>query len=163
MMKRITLCTQCGTEMYLIRCTKAFCSDACRKRAARGKRDQYQSRWIIECLRRLGLVARIWPVYSWDQSPPVFSLMVTTHTALDELNFNGISVTEGELDRALRDSSIETANAGERLKAEIRAFYNSRKDRRIQKGTPLPTSARRVTEYAHVFGRFGGRSEEGDT
>jgi hypothetical protein len=60
--------------------------------------------------------------------------MVTTQAALDELNLNGIPVTEGELDRALKDCGVETTNAGEHLKAEIKAFYDSRKDRCMRKG-----------------------------
>ncbi len=35
---------------------------------------------------------------------------------------------------ALKDCGIESANAGERLMAEIKAFYAARKDRRIKKG-----------------------------
>ena len=80
------------------------------------------------------LVAKIWPVYAWDESPPTFALMVTPQAALDELNLSGSPVTEGELERALRDCGVETGNAGECLKAEIKAFYNARKDRRIKKG-----------------------------
>jgi hypothetical protein len=136
MLKRLRYCIYCGGEMQSIRRSKSYCSDACRKRAARGTRieQQAESRWIVECLRRLGLAAKIWPVYRWDQSPPVFALLVTAQAALDEMNFNGIPVTERELDRALRDCGIETTHAGERLKAEIKAFDDSRKDRRIWKG-----------------------------
>lgn len=61
-------------------------------------------------------------------------LLVPPEAALDELNLFGPLVTEGELKRALRDGGIETSNAGERLKAEIKAFYDARKDRRIKKG-----------------------------
>jgi len=32
------------------------------------------------------------------------------------------------------DCGIETSNAGYRLKTEIKAFYDARKDRRIKKG-----------------------------
>ena len=79
------------------------------------------------------LVAKIWPVYSWDESPAIFALMVTPQAALDELNLSGSPVTERELERALRDCGIETSNAGERMKAAIKAFYDARKDRRIKK------------------------------
>ena len=34
----------------------------------------------------------------------------------------------------MQNCGIETSNAGERLKAEIKAFYDARKDRRIKKG-----------------------------
>jgi hypothetical protein len=80
------------------------------------------------------LVAKIWPVYSWDKSPPIFALMVTPQSALDELNAFRIPLTEGELERALRGCSAETSNAGDRVKAEIKAFYDARKDRRIKTG-----------------------------
>jgi hypothetical protein len=125
--------------MASVRSTKAYCSEACRKKAARGGTEQQaESRWIIECLRRMDLVAKIWPVYSWDESPPIFALMVTPQAALDELNLFGTPVTEGELERALRDCGIETSSAGDRLKAEIKAFYDARKDRRLREGyTPL--------------------------
>jgi len=137
MLKRLRHCGNCGAEMESIRSTKVYCSDACRKRAARGGTDieqQAESRWIVECLRRMPLIAKIWPVYSWDESPSIFVLMVTPQAALDELNLWGTPVTEGELERALRDCCIETSNAGDRLKAEIKAFYDARKDRRIKKG-----------------------------
>jgi hypothetical protein len=134
MLKRLSQCVHCGAEMQSVRSTKSYCSDACRKKVARGKTDLQQSRWLVECLRRMRLVAKIWPIYSWEQSPPIFALMATAQAALDELNLDGIAVTEGELGRALRDCGIETTHAGERLKVEIRMFYDGRKDRRIKKG-----------------------------
>jgi hypothetical protein len=132
-------CTCCGKEMTIRRSTKAFCSEACRKKAARGGttlEQQIESRRIVECLRRLGLISRIWPVYSWDPSPTIFALMVTIQGALDELNLNvrEAEVTEGELERALRDRGIETSSASDTLRAEIKAFYDARKERRIGKG-----------------------------
>ena len=43
----------------------AYCSDACRKKASRGAMEQQtESRWIVECLRRMRFVAKIWPVYA---------------------------------------------------------------------------------------------------
>ena len=135
MLKPLRHCAHCGAEMESVRNTKAYCSDACRKKAARGGIEQQtESRWIVECLRRMGLVAKIWPVYSWDESPSIFALMVTPQAALDELSLSGSPVTEGELERALRNCGIETSNAGDRLKAEIKAFYDARKDRRLQEG-----------------------------
>jgi hypothetical protein len=135
MLKPLRHCACCGTEMASVRSTKAYCSDACRKKASRGGNDieqQTESRCNVECLRRMDLVAKIWPVYSWDDSPSIFALMVPL--ALDELNPFGPLVIEGELERALRDCGIETSRAGERVKAEIKSFYDARKDRRIKKG-----------------------------
>ena len=80
------------------------------------------------------MISKIWPVYSWDQSPPILALMCTVQAALDELNLTGIPVTEGELERALKDCEVVTTDAGERLKGEMRAFYGARKDRRIKEG-----------------------------
>ena len=86
------------------------------------------------------MVGKIWPAYSWDGSPSIFALLVPLQTALDELNFQAPTITEGELERALRDCGIGTSNTSERLKAEIKAFYDARKDRRIKKGcTPSDT------------------------
>ena len=137
MLKPLRYCACCGTEMASVRSTKAYCSDACRKKAARGStsiEQQAESILIVERLRRIGLIAKIWPVYSWDTTPSMFALMVTREAALDELNLFGTPVTEGELERAMRDCGIETSNTGDRLKAEIKAFYHARKDRRIKKG-----------------------------
>ena len=134
MLKRLRHCAQCGAEMQILRSTKTYCSETCRTRAARGNTDLQQSRWIVECLRRFGFVAKIWPVYAWDDSPPVFALMITSQSALEELNLHGDAVTEGELERALRDCGIETTSAGERLRAEFKAFYEARKDRRFRQG-----------------------------
>ena len=108
----------------------------------------------------MGLISKLRPVYSWEKSPPVFALMVPTHAALEEMNGYGSAVTEGELARALRDCGIETSDAGERLKAEIKAFYDARKDRRLARGVyplrqceigPLISAGLRVA-YADIFG-----------
>jgi hypothetical protein len=88
MLKRLRHCEHCGAEMESVRSTKTFCSDACRKRAARGIdiEQQTESRWIVECLRRMRLLAKIWPVYSWDNSPPIFALMVSLQMAAKRLS-----------------------------------------------------------------------------
>jgi hypothetical protein len=80
------------------------------------------------------LVAKIWPIYSWDECPPIFALMVTPQSALDELNAFGIPVTEGELGRAFQNCGIKTSSAGEHMKVTIKAFYDPRTDRRLKKG-----------------------------
>ena len=136
MLKPLRHCACCGKELVSVRSTKAYCDDACRKRAARGNPEQQiESRWIVECLRRMGLVGKIWPVYRWDDSQPIFALLVPFDTALDELNLGSIPlVTEADLKRALRDCDVATGDAaGVRLKAAIKAFYDARKDRRIRK------------------------------
>jgi hypothetical protein len=137
MLKPTRHCTCCGKEMTINRSTKAYCSDACRKKAARGGttlEQQIESRWIVESQRRMGMISKLWPVYSWDQSPPIFVLMCTVQAVLDELNLNSSLVTEGELERALRDCEVATTDAGEQLRVEIKAFYAARKDRRIKGG-----------------------------
>ena len=134
MLKRLTQCKQCGADMEIVRRTKTYCSEACRKKAARGNTNHQQNRWIVETLKSIGFVAKIWPVYSWDDAPIVVALMVPSHAALEELNVHGHAFTEAELERALRHCGVETANAGERLKAEIKAFYQARKNRRFRGG-----------------------------
>jgi hypothetical protein len=135
MLKPLRHCACCSIEMESVRSTKAYCSDACRKKASRGGiQQQTESRRLVECLRRLGMVGKIWPIYSWDESPSIFALMVTSQAALDEFNFHAPTITEGELERALRDCGIGTSNTGERLKTETKAFYDARKDRRIKRG-----------------------------
>ena len=135
MLKPLRHCVCCGTEMESVRSNKAYCSDACRKKASRGGiQQQTESRRLVECLQQMGLVSKIWPTYSWDESSSNFALMVTSQAALAELNLTGNAVTEGKLERALKDCGIEGSGAGVRLKAEIKAFYDARKDRRIKKG-----------------------------
>jgi hypothetical protein len=87
----------------------------------------------------MGLVGKIWPVYPWDDSPPIWALMGRVETtlaiALDELNLGSVPlVTEANLKRAFRDCDIAVGDAAkDRLKAAIKAFYDARKDRRIRK------------------------------
>ena len=77
MLKALRNCAQCGAEMQSVRSTKAYCTDTCRKKAARGGIErQAESRWVVKCLKRKGLITKIWPIYAWDKSPPVFALMV---------------------------------------------------------------------------------------
>jgi hypothetical protein len=71
---------------------------------------------------------------SRDVGIKFLDLFLEKADALDELSLSGSPVTEGELERALRNCGIETSNAGDRLKAEIKAFYDARKDRRLQEG-----------------------------
>ena len=44
MLKPTRHCTCCGKEMTINRSTKAYCSDACRKKAARGGTTLEQKR-----------------------------------------------------------------------------------------------------------------------
>ena len=101
--------------------------------AARGTdiEQQAESQRIVECLRRMVLISKIWPVYAWDPSPPIFALMVTTQAALDELNLSGATVTEAELQRALRSCGIETSNADERLRSELSPRRFNRRGSRL--------------------------------
>ena len=51
MLKPLRHCTHCGAEMQSVRSTKAYCSDACRKKASRGGIEQrVESKRIVECL-----------------------------------------------------------------------------------------------------------------
>jgi len=132
MLQRLTQCKQCGADMEIVRRTKTYCSEACRKKATRGNTNHQQNRWIVETLKSVGFVAKVWPVYSWDRANAAFALMVPSHTALEELNVHGHAFTESELERALRDCGVEATNSGERVQAEIKAFYQGRKDRHFR-------------------------------
>ena len=99
-----------------------YCSEACRKKAARGGIEQQaENRWIVECLRRLGLVAKIWPVYTWDESPAIFALMVTPQAALNELNLYGSIATEGEEAEQALLPGPEVALPGSAVSRELTA------------------------------------------
>jgi hypothetical protein len=51
----------------------------------------------------MGLVAQLWPVYRWDDSPRVLALIVPRAVALDELNRGSEPLlSDSELSRALR-------------------------------------------------------------
>ena len=90
---------------------------------------------MIEYLRRMGLIAKVWHVYSWDDSPAIYALMTTIQNALNELNAMApAQVTESEFTRAMNLWSVESTDSGARLKAEIKAFYDARKDRRVREG-----------------------------
>ncbi len=135
-------CANCGAEMQSLRGTKIYCSDACRKKAPRGETDldqKAESRWMVEYFLAMSLISKIWPVYSWDQSPAIYSLVTTNQNALDELNavapdcgFN--QLTKSEFTRAMSLWNIETTDDGAKLQAAIKAFYDARKDRRIRQG-----------------------------
>jgi hypothetical protein len=147
-------CGNCGVEMQSVRRTKIYCSDACRKKAARGETDldrKTASRWMIEHLLGLGLIGKIWPVYSWDQSPAIFSLVTTVQNALDELNAVAL-VSESEFSCAMKCWNIESSDGGTRLQAAIKAFYDARKDRRIREGyNPLRQGQRWPLILLHFF------------
>ncbi len=135
-------CANCGAEMQSLRSTKIYCSDACRKKAARGETDldqQAACKWMVEYLLAMGLISKIWPIYSWDQSPAIFALSAPIQNAVDELNavapdcgFN--QVTKSEFTRAMSLWNIETTDDGAKQQAAIKAFYDARKDRRIRQG-----------------------------
>lgn len=140
MLKKLRHCANCGVEMESFRSTKTFCSEACRKKAARGATDldlKAASQLMIEYLRVMGLISNVWPVYSWDESPAIYALMTTVQNALDELNaaapdLGWGQVTEIEFTRAMNLWGIETADSGAKLQAAIKAFYEARKDRRVR-------------------------------
>ena len=140
MLKKLRHCANCGAEMESVRSTKTYCSDACRKKADRGETDlarKASSSWMIEHLLGMGLIGKLWPVYSWDDSPAIYTLMTTIQNALDELNamdpdcgFDQVS--EAEFTRAMSLWNIETSESSPKLQAAIKAFYDARKDRRLK-------------------------------
>jgi hypothetical protein len=143
MLKRMRRCANCGAEIESLRSTKTYCSDACRKKAARGETDldrKVSSSWMVEHLFGMGLIGKVWPVYAWDDSPAIYVLMKTTiQNALDELNavapdLGWKQVTESEFTRTMNLWKIETSDSGPKLQAAIKAFYDARKDRRLEEG-----------------------------
>jgi hypothetical protein len=134
---RIASCQHCGAEMCINRRTKSYCSDRCRKKAARGDLEQKaESRCIVESLRSMGCVGQVWSVYPWDDSPRIIALIIPRQTALDQLNLGSVPmVTDADLTRALRDCDVaDYASCGNRLEAAIKDFYAARKDRRLRQG-----------------------------
>ena len=137
MLKPLRHCACCGTEMASVRSTKSYCSDACRKKTARGgTKQQPESRWIVECLRRMGCIGQVWPVYPWDDLPRIHALIVPRQTALGELNLGSVpGITDADLTRALKNCDVaDYTDCDKRLEPTIRAFYFARKDRRLRKG-----------------------------
>ena len=140
MLKMLRRCANCGVMMGSRRSTKTYCSQACRKKATRGATDLDQktaSRWMVEYLLSMSLIGKIWPVYSWDDSPAIYTLMTTTQHALDELNavapdLGWKQVTESDFTRAMNLWNIETSDSGPKLQAAIKAFYDARKDRKLK-------------------------------
>jgi hypothetical protein len=139
---KIASCQHCGGEMPITRRTKTYCKDACRKAAAReaasGRRAEYSR--VIELLVFKGLVGQIWPVFSWDDCPRIYALLVPRHLALAELNLalqdlDRDPISEADLLRAMRFRKV--ADYGYRVEAELIAdFYRGRRNRRI--GKPVP-------------------------
>ena len=79
-----------------------FCSDACRKAASRNQGDD-DERIILAEMKQRGIVAKIWPVYRWDNYPATYGLMLPRSLALEELNDGrDIPVSECDLLRVLR-------------------------------------------------------------
>jgi hypothetical protein len=104
-----------------------------------------ESWWLFKNLRRNGLIGQIWPVYKWDDSPPILAMLDESGAdhAAEEMNaaFRRAGVAEEKLPtisdykRAMKDFdvAISLEDAGQRLRAAIKAFYDGRKDRRIRK------------------------------
>jgi hypothetical protein len=115
-------CEYCGREMPINRRTKRYCTDAHRRaanrEAASGRRAEDGR--LVEIMAYLGLIGRIWPVYSWDDSPPVYALIVPRHLGLAEVNrklreLDADPVSEADLLRAMRLKKSWTMATGSRL------------------------------------------------
>lgn len=98
--------------------------------------------YIYGLLRGNKLIGQIWPVYTWDNHPPVYGLLVSEALAYQELI--GVSDTPFTIEQFRTVlAKYEVApypspfskgkSAEERL---IKAFYEARKDRRIAVKTP---------------------------
>jgi hypothetical protein len=128
--------------MPINRRTKRYHNDACRKAASReatsGRRAE-DSR-VIELAVCMGLVRQVWPVFSWDDSPRIYALLVPRQLALAELNLalqnlDRDPISEADLLRAMRVRKV--SDYANRVEAELIAdFYRGRRNRRI--GNPVP-------------------------
>jgi hypothetical protein len=124
--------------MAVVRRTKAFCTDSCRKAFHREADSGRQAEAVrlIGILARLGLMGAIWPIYRWDKSRRVYALLLPRHLALAEINLElrvlGFeAITDAGLLRAMRLKGI--ADYGHRVEADlISTFYKTRRDRRCR-------------------------------
>jgi hypothetical protein len=116
--------------------TKRYCSEACRKAAQRAAQrtvspdEAAQNSKIIAELKLRKLVGQVWPVFSWDDSPPVFALAVPRTHALAELKERDAELADSDLVRALR--AVGICDYDNHVEPQlIRDFYQARRDRRL--------------------------------
>lgn len=122
-------CEHCGTFLSRQRSTKRYCNDACRKAASR-RGNAPDASAIIDSLRRRGLIGKIWPVYTWDDSPARFGLLVPAQFAISEIagDFEQ-PPTIADLTTALKEREI--AGYSDKLEPKlIEEFRRLRRDRR---------------------------------
>lgn len=129
-MIRLKTCERCGEQFRAERLTARYCGPTCRKVASRADDPATTGdREVCALLKRLGLAAKVWPVYRWDSSPPVFALMVPRAVALAELNARlPAPITDAALARALKDGRIAEGPVERQLIAD---FYAMRRDRKL--------------------------------
>lgn len=87
--------------------------------------------YVYGLLKRNKLIGQIWPVYSWDNDPPVYALVLGRDMALQELRHaSDIPITERQL-RTVLDAFGVVYSDSEQAKL-IAEFYAKRRDRRVR-------------------------------
>ena len=126
------ICQHCGETFRARRVDARFCGARCQKASRRCDEDastQGRRTMIWNLLRHTKLVARVWPVYTWDDTPTVLALMVPRRHAVLELNMlhDEAPIADGELAGILNERQVAQGHVEARL---VKEFYASRKDRR---------------------------------
>jgi hypothetical protein len=126
-------CKVCGSELQRKRGTKKFCSDRCRKAAARAANKSGSADDLIlrDQLMARGFIGQLWPVYRWDDCPRALGLLVPAAFVVVELE-----TTEADLARVLRSFNIAEFK-DDVAEPKIREFYQARKDRRVRRDEGL--------------------------
>jgi len=126
-------CRVCGAELQRKRDTKQYCSDRCRKTAARAADNIHSADDLIlrDQLMARGFIGQLWPAYRWDDSPRFRGLLVPAAFVAAELE-----ATEANLARVLRGFRIVEFK-DDVAQRRIREFYDSRKDRRVRRDEGL--------------------------
>ena len=111
---------------------RQFCSDRCRKAASRSNGlDNY--RILVEAIIDRGFARKIWPVFAWDDGPPIYALIFPRRFVVEEINADREEpITDRELVAALRADGIADY-AEQRETRLIRDFHQTRRARRVER------------------------------
>jgi hypothetical protein len=106
--RKSRVCQQCGATFLAVRNSAFFCSDLCRKRAARAMPENPRPAAIVRALQTLGLIGQVAPAYRSDPTPPTYALMVPRAVAAAEISrtFVAACVSPAEVAEALRNQGI---------------------------------------------------------
>ncbi len=69
------------------------------------KENQFYIYWL---LRQKGLIGKVWPVYTWDQSPPIYALVGGREVVLPMLNsISDTPITERQFRTVLKPTGCD--------------------------------------------------------